>query len=42
MLINPYIHPWTEQVPAANVAIALCILVYVLTRRPAPEQTHRA
>ncbi|HKO25053.1 MAG TPA: glycosyltransferase 87 family protein [Chloroflexota bacterium] len=46
MLINPYIHPWTEQVPAANVAIALCIVVYVLTRRPAPEQApalaHRA
>ena len=38
MLINPYIHPWTERVPAANVAIALCILVYALTRRPAPEQ----
>jgi hypothetical protein len=38
MLINPYVHPWTERVPAANVAIALCILVYVLTRRPAPEQ----
>jgi Glycosyltransferase family 87 len=46
MLINPYIHPWTERVPAANAAIALCILVYVLTRRPAPEQApalaHRA
>jgi hypothetical protein len=46
MLINPYIHPWTERVPAANIAIALCILVYVLTRRPAPAQApalaHRA
>ena len=38
MLINPYIHPWTERVPAANVAVALCILVYVLTRRPVPQQ----
>jgi hypothetical protein len=33
ILINPYIHPWTEQVPAANVVIALCVLAYVLTRR---------
>jgi hypothetical protein len=39
MLINPYIHPWTQQVPAANVALALCMLVYGLTLRRAPNTT---
>jgi uncharacterized membrane protein len=31
LLINPYIHPWDQRVPAVNVAIALCLLVYALT-----------
>jgi Glycosyltransferase family 87 len=39
MLINPYIHPWDQRVPAVNVAIALCMLVFGLTLRRAPNKT---
>ncbi len=32
--VNPYIHPFGQKPPVITVAVALCILAYVLTRRP--------